>query len=66
MSIAELGEKEIQRVAVRVRQAVRQYMGPGASSFLLTYADVLLVILRETWLGIRHELEQKENKASGK
>ena len=56
--VRELGEEEIKRVSVKVRSAVIDQFGVRGATFLLAHADVVTVILRATWIGIREELER--------
>lgn len=60
--VRELGEEEIKRISVRVRQAVLGKFHARGAALLMTNADIVTVILKETWKGIREELERPLSK----
>ncbi len=56
--VRELGEEQIKRISMRVRKAVTSGYGARGATFMFTHADVVTTILKETWKGIREELER--------
>lgn len=58
--VQELGLEQISRVSEKVRKAVMDTFGMRGAEFLVRHGDIVTVILRETWIAIREELERGE------
>lgn len=56
--VRELGEEEIKRISLRVRNAIVANFGKRGASFIRSNSDILTIILKETWMGVCEELER--------